>query len=321
MAAMMGGTMRSPLTGILFAVELTGDLALLGPLLAATGAAYAVTVLLLKRSILTEKIARRGQRVVREYSVDPFELQRVSEVMVREVDTLPADMTVDQAIAFFSADEHRHKSYPIQSRDGSVIGMVTRADILRWRTEPDVHAETPFDRHSDDSPIIGHAAETVARLADRMAAEDVGRVPIVERSTMQLVGLVSRKDLLRIRCDALAAEETRQSYFGKTLAAEDEAGRRRSRQRRGLSGSRPFADPSVGQVISHSASGAAQRAPCRCCRHHRKICRRRRTPGPIRRCRAACRDAPALRRFSDRCGARRSRRLPRCRARARRRPK
>jgi len=220
--AAMGGTMRSPLTGIMFALELTGDFALLGPLLAATGAAYAVTVLLLKRSILTEKIARRGQHVVREYSIDPFELLRVSDVMVREVDTLPADMTVDQAIAFFSADEHRHKSYPIQSKDGRVIGMVARADILRWRTEPDVHGETLFDRHSDESPIVGHADETVARLADRMAAEDIGRVPIVERSTMRLVGLVSRKDLLRIRREARAAEETRRSYFGKTLADEEE---------------------------------------------------------------------------------------------------
>ena len=74
MAAMMGGTMRSPLTAILFAIELTGDFALLGPLLIATSAAFALTVLLLKRSILTEKIARRGQHVVREYSIDPFEL-------------------------------------------------------------------------------------------------------------------------------------------------------------------------------------------------------------------------------------------------------
>jgi H+/Cl- antiporter ClcA len=215
MAAMMGGTMRSPLTGVLFAVELTGNLALLAPLLAATGAAYAVTVLLLKRSILTEKIARRGQHVVREYSIDPFELLRVSDVMVREVDTLPADMTVDQAIAFFQADVHRHKSYPILGREGRVIGMVSRADILRWRTEPDVHGETLFERHSDDAPVIGLADEPVARLADRMAAEEVGRVPIVERSTMRLVGLVSRKDLLRIRRKARAAEEERAAYFGK----------------------------------------------------------------------------------------------------------
>ncbi len=74
------------------------------PLLAATGAAYAVTVLLLKRSILTEKIARRGQHIAREYSIDPFELMRVGEVMVREVDTLPVAMPIDEAVAFFSGE-------------------------------------------------------------------------------------------------------------------------------------------------------------------------------------------------------------------------
>jgi len=63
----------------------------------------------------------------------------------------------------------------------------------------------------------------VARLADRMAAEDIGRVPIVERSTMRLVGLVSRKDLLRIRRTARAAEETGASYFGKMLGEERQA--------------------------------------------------------------------------------------------------
>jgi CIC family chloride channel protein len=213
MAGMMGGTMRSPLTGIMFALELTGDIKLLGPLLAATGAAYVVTVLLLKRSILTEKIARRGQHVVREYSIDPFELLRVADVMVREVDTLPADMTVDQAISFFSTDEPRHKSYPVKGSDGRVIGMVARADILRWRTEEDTHSETLFERHSDDSLVVGYADETVAELADRMAAAELGRVPIVNRDTLRLVGLVSRKDLLRIRRSARAAEETRAAYF------------------------------------------------------------------------------------------------------------
>ena len=200
MAAMMGGTMRSPLTAILFAVELTGDFALLGPLLVATSAAYALTVLLLKRSILTEKIARRGQHVVREYSIDPFELMRVSEVMVREVDTLPAAMPVDEAIAFFSSEARRHKSYPLIDAGGQVAGMVARADVLRWRAESPHGEETLFDRISDRSLDVGHPDEPVSHLADRMVLADVGRVPIVERDTQRLVGLVSRKDLLAYPC-------------------------------------------------------------------------------------------------------------------------
>jgi chloride channel protein, CIC family len=87
MAAMMGGTMRAPLTGTFFAMEITGDIAALIPLLAATVAAYAVTVLLLRRSILTEKIARRGQHITREYGVDPFEFTRARDIMVKAVET------------------------------------------------------------------------------------------------------------------------------------------------------------------------------------------------------------------------------------------
>ncbi len=67
MAATMGGTMRSPLTATFFAVELTGNTHVLLPLIAACGTAHAVTILLMKRSILTEKVARRGHHVVREY--------------------------------------------------------------------------------------------------------------------------------------------------------------------------------------------------------------------------------------------------------------
>jgi CBS domain-containing protein len=224
MAAMMGGTMRSPLTAILFAVELTGDFALLGPLLVATSAAYALAVLLLKRSILTEKIARRGQHVVREYSIDPFELQRVNEVMVREVDTLPAAMPVEEAVAFFSSEDQRHKSYPLIDADGLVAGIVGRSDVLRWRAESPHGDETLFDRVSDRSLTVGYPDEPVSHLADRMVAADVGRVPIVEHQTMRLVGLVSRKDLLRIRATAKSIESSRVAFFGRRTAVEDNSG-------------------------------------------------------------------------------------------------
>ena len=87
MCSMLGGTMRAPLTGAIFAFELTASLHGLPLLLCGTVCAYGVTVLLLKRSILTEKIARRGQHITREYSIDQFELMCAKEIMVGEVET------------------------------------------------------------------------------------------------------------------------------------------------------------------------------------------------------------------------------------------
>src|ERR1044071_9198297 len=83
MAGMMGGTMRSPLTSMIFALELTQDLNLLPGLLAGCVAAHGVTVLLLRRSILTEKVARRGYHVMREYGLDPLTMVRVGRLFRR----------------------------------------------------------------------------------------------------------------------------------------------------------------------------------------------------------------------------------------------
>lgn len=215
MAAMMGGSMRAPLTGVLFAIELTGNSGLLLPLLAATGCAYAVTVLLLKRSILTEKIARRGRHIVQEYSVDPFELLRVEDVMVREVDTLPAGMPIDAAVAFFMADTHRHKAYPVLDADAALAGMVSRADVLRWRMEGAHDLQTLGELISDPAVTVGYPDELLGRIADRMVAGEVGRVPILARGSRRVVGLVARKDLLHIRAIANGAERERRVYLAR----------------------------------------------------------------------------------------------------------
>ena len=72
LSAVVGGVMRSPLTGVVFPLELTHAWPLLLTLLIAATAAYTVSALLLKRSVLTEKVARRGLHLSREYAVDPL---------------------------------------------------------------------------------------------------------------------------------------------------------------------------------------------------------------------------------------------------------
>jgi CIC family chloride channel protein len=211
MAAMLGGTMRSPLTAVIFAIELTGDWRMLTPLLAACVTAYAVTVLLLKRSILTEKIARRGRHITREYGVDPYELVRVSEVMVQAVDTLPADLPIPEAVAVLQ--QGRHQVYPIVEASGRLVGMASRADALAWRVEGGLEAQTLAERVSDAALPVAHPDEVVARVVQLMLATGQGRIPVTDPATGRLVGLLARKDLLRIHAGASRAEEERQAYF------------------------------------------------------------------------------------------------------------
>ena len=213
MAAMMGGTMRAPLTATLFAVELTGDMGALLPVLAACVFAYGVTVLLLKRSILTEKIARRGHHISREYHVDPFDLVRVSAIMTQAVDTLPDTATVGQAVAHFTTLQPVHTSYPVVDAQGVVVGGVTRADSLAWALNAQDDSRTLAQMLVGREQVIGYPDELASRIADRMALSGVGRVPIVDRATGRLLGIVGRKDLFRSRARRLRDETARTAYF------------------------------------------------------------------------------------------------------------
>jgi CBS domain-containing protein len=211
MAAMLGGTMRSPLTGAIFAVELTGALGLLPLLLAGSVAAFAVTVLLLRRSILTEKLERRGGHVTREYSIDPFELTPVREIMVREVDTLAVDMPVPDAIR--ELEKGRHRIYPVVDKAGRPVGLVSRADALVWRAEGGHAGETVGERVSDASLPIVHPDERVIAAIELMLATDQGRLPVTDPGSGVLVGLVSRRDLLAVRAKVAETEQVREAFL------------------------------------------------------------------------------------------------------------
>jgi len=207
MTAILGGTMRAPLTAILFAVELTGNFHVLPALLCASAAGYSFTVLAMGRSILTERIARRGLHLTREYSVDPFEVMRVGEIMAAPVETLPATMTVEDAITFFSGGEDRHKSYPVVTTDGQLAGLISRGDVLRWTRNGANGADLLEDVCSEIATAFPD--EMAGALADRMAQGRFSRVPVIARETRKLVGLVTRRELLRVRSLALQAESAR----------------------------------------------------------------------------------------------------------------
>uniref|UniRef100_UPI003100F461 chloride channel protein n=1 Tax=Neorhizobium sp. EC2-8 TaxID=3129230 RepID=UPI003100F461 len=215
MAAMMGGTMRAPLTGTFFAVEITGDVNVLVPLLAATVVAYTVTVLLLRRSILTEKIARRGQHITREYGVDPFELTRAGEIMIKEVDTLPATMTVREACDLFASAQKTHRIYPVIHDDGQMLGVVSRGDALAWQGNVELAEQTLAQLVSDSSVPVCRPEDTVGFVADVMLSTNTGRVPIVDPLSGKLCGLIARKDLLRLRSFLRTSEFERRPYLSK----------------------------------------------------------------------------------------------------------
>jgi CBS domain-containing protein len=223
MAAVMGGTMRSPFTGVIFALELTQDVNALPALLIASVVAYAFTVLVMKRSILTEKVARRGYHISREYSVDPLERASVGEVMSASVVTVPASMPVTELLRgyFQGGADRKHQAYPVVDAQGTLLGVVTRGNLLEdWVVAGLAPADAPsrtliiaYDLLHRE-PITAFPWESCRTAAERMAQMGVGRLPIVSPDDpRKVVGIVTRSDLLKARARILEEEAKRERFI------------------------------------------------------------------------------------------------------------
>ena len=224
MAATMGGTMRAPLTATFFAVEVTGDTHVLMPLIAACAVAQAVTVLVMKRSILTEKVARHGHHITREYRVDPFQLTRVNEVMTRKVESVPGTMTLHQAAAFLTSPTTRHPSFPVVDAAGRVLGVVDPPSVIAWRHAGRHRSSSLAELLSGAKLMLAYPDEYLEVLAEKLMKANVAHLPVISRQDETLVGYVGWKDLMRVRLKQRAEEQERSSFLGGIMRRTAKAG-------------------------------------------------------------------------------------------------
>jgi CIC family chloride channel protein len=212
MGAILAGTMRSPFTGIIFAVELTHDLNVMLPLLVAGIIAHAFTVLTLKRSILTEKVSRRGFHLSREYAIDPLEIQFVREVMRTKLVAFDHASRLDQVVPAFkiSHGPRGQHLYPIIDGDSGLVGVITRKHLEKLAGS-DAHGLEAMAAVVRCDVVVAYPDEPLRVVVFRMAETGFTRMPVVEPGEVRrLVGMISLEDLLRARTRNLTEERTRE---------------------------------------------------------------------------------------------------------------
>ncbi len=212
MGAILGGTMRAPFTSIVFAFELTHDANVFLPLLVGSVIAHGFTVLTLKRSILTEKVARRGFHLSREYAVDPLEILFVHEVMRTKVVVLPAASTLGEIWHSLRVDHRQEQRLlPVVNAEGQLVGVVTRGDISqRMEQNGDAALGWPIGDLVRTSAVEAYPDEPLRVVVYRMVEKGCTRMPVLERATRKFLGLVSINDLLKARSRHLDEESRRE---------------------------------------------------------------------------------------------------------------
>jgi CIC family chloride channel protein len=192
MAATFGAATRAPFASIVFLFELTRDYNAILPLMLTTVIALLVAVTLMRDSIMTEKLTRRGLRVPSDYHADLVGTTSVASVMTRQVETVHAETTVADVATRFRTNTHG--AYPVVDNSGQCVGVITRGDLLRGG---------PW---SHDTPIVDAAAHDVVSVAstdtisdalEKLLEEQIEHLPVIDDDT--LVGICTRTDILRAR--------------------------------------------------------------------------------------------------------------------------
>jgi H+/Cl- antiporter ClcA len=194
MAAMFAGASRALLTSAVFAFETTLQPIGLLPLLGGCTASYLVSSLLMRNTIMTEKIARRGVRVPAEYEADFLDQVLVRDVASKTLVTLRGDQTLAEVQQWINshAPGSSHQGFSVLDDKGHLLGVLTRRNLL----DPAQPSHTQLHTLITRRPSIVYADNTLRDAADHMVHHDVGRLPVIDRETRRVIAMITRSDLL-----------------------------------------------------------------------------------------------------------------------------
>ena len=218
MAAIFAGASRAFLTSVVFAFETTQQPHGLLPLLGGCAAAYLISGLLMRNTIMTEKIVRRGVRVPSEYSADYLEQITAGDACSKDVVSLDASRRLADVRDWLHQDEPpaRHQGFPVLDGNRRVIGVLTRRDLLGSALD----GETLIGALVKRSVLAVREDHSLREAADHMVEADVGRLVVLGRETPhQMIGILTRGDLLAAHAQRLRESRHLSRHLGRTVKA------------------------------------------------------------------------------------------------------
>ncbi len=214
MTSVLSAAIGAPLTSAMLALELTHNGGLMLPVLLSCVAAYAVSVLVMPRSMLTEGLSRRGLHLSREFGVDPLETMLANQAMHTSVFALSDKATRKDAADWLAKMEERggaawshwQRIFPLVDGDGKLKGILTRSQMMVAAKQPDL--SQPLCADGSESPLSVTPGTTLRTCAALMAESKLTSFPVVDGG--KLVGVLTIDDLLKGRSEQAHREHDRE---------------------------------------------------------------------------------------------------------------
>lgn len=215
MCAVLSAAIGAPLTSAMLALELTHNGGLMLPVLLSCVAAYAVSVLVMPRSMLTENLSRRGLHLSREFGADPLEAILVSQAMHTSVFALPENATRKDAADWLQKMEERgseawshwQRIFPLVDSEGRMTGTLTRSQLIAAARKEDLSIPLAVDANRDPKTVS--PVSTLRACAMSMAESKLTSYPVVSADG-KLLGVMTISDLLKGRSEEAHRESDRE---------------------------------------------------------------------------------------------------------------
>ena len=215
MTSVLAAAIGAPLTAAMLALELTHNGGLTLPVLLSCMAAYAVSVLVMPRSMLTENLSKRGLHLSRELGVDPLETMLVGQAMHTSLFAIRADATRRDAADWLRRTEargaegwsHWQRIFPMVDEKGRLAGLLTRSQMIASARQADLLR--PLMEDANMEPVTVSPGQTLKSCAAMMAESGLTSFPVVSAGG-RLVGVIIINDLLKGRSREEQRENARE---------------------------------------------------------------------------------------------------------------
>ncbi|MDE3214284.1 MAG: chloride channel protein [Bacteroidota bacterium] len=193
MAAMFAGASRAFLTSIIFAIETTGQTALLLPVLAGCTASFLVSFFLMKNTIMTEKISRRGIKTPDSYEPDFLEETTAGQAMTPGGLLIGSHHTMEQVRLFLHSESKERTDYLILTDErGKYRGLMPLSSLYPHLQED--------DKELGSIDIPNHSCITsessLKSAVEKMALENVEALAVLDSKTRRIMGILQFTHIL-----------------------------------------------------------------------------------------------------------------------------
>ncbi|WP_026735390.1 chloride channel protein [Fischerella sp. PCC 9605] len=202
MGAFFSAVSKVPITAIVIVFEMTTDFNLVLPLMIGSVTSYLVADKLMPGSLYTKLLQLNGIDIKEKpASVEGVLTQLTArDVMQRRVETLDAEMSVEEVVQAFSRSHHR--GFPVVE-ENKLIGIVTQSDLLKIH-DRNLAKDTPLREIMTPQPVTVTPRHNLANVLYLLNRHQISRLPVVEGR--RLIGIITRADIIRAEADRLNCE-------------------------------------------------------------------------------------------------------------------